>query len=208
MIKQLLTRLNLGCGGRPLPGYINVDMDTIDQIRQRYPNQHFESDLIVEQYDIFNLPVESNSIDEIRAEGLIEHLPFADEPRFFSEVVRVLRPGGTLYISTVDFEMAVKQWLEAEDNWKDFYKSDVDSILCQHWFGTYTYKPVNRWGYLTATLFGSQHGTGQFHTNCYTEQKLRAICTRISLEVVSIDHFQWKGDRDHMLGLTAKKITT
>ena len=199
-------RLNLGCGGRPLRNYINVDMDTLEQIRARYPNQAFEEDLIVVQYDIFNLPYTDNSVDEIRAEGLIEHLPFIDEPRFFNEVVRILKPGGLLYLSTVDFEMAVKQWLEAEDDWKDFYRNDQEAILHQHWFGTYTYEPTNRWGYLTATLFGSQNGVGQFHTNCYSEAKLRAICKKMNLHVVSIERFQWKGNRDHMLGLTATKI--
>ena len=198
-------RLNLGCGGRPLSDYINVDMDSIDQIRARYPNQKFDDDLIVAQYDIFNLPYQDNSVDEVRSEGLIEHLPFIDEPRFFNEVLRILKPGGLLYLSTVDFEMAAKQWLEAEDDWKDFYRNDEEAILNQHWFGTYTYKPINRWGYLTATFYGSQNGAGQFHTNCYSEAKLRAICKKMNLNVVSIERFQWKGDRDHMLGLTATK---
>ncbi len=200
-----LIRLNLGCGGRPLRGYINVDMDTLDQIRARYPNQTFEDDLIVVQHDIFNLPYPSDSVDEVRSESLIEHVSFVDEPKFFHEVLRVLKPGGSLYLSTVDFEMAAKQWLEAEDNWKDFYRDDQGAILKQHWFGTYTYKPTNRWGYLTATLYGSQNSAGQFHVNCYSEAKLRAVCKRLNLEVVSIDRFQWKGDRDHMLGLSAIK---
>ena len=30
-------RLNLGCGGRPLPGYINVDLDSLEALRGRYP---------------------------------------------------------------------------------------------------------------------------------------------------------------------------
>ena len=200
-----LIRLNLGCGGRPLRGYINVDMDTLDQIRARYPNQTFEDDLIIAQHDIFSLPYSNDSVDEVRSEGLIEHLPFIDEPRFFHEVVRILKPGGLLYLSTVDFEMTAKQWLEAEDDWKDFYRNDQEAILNQHWFGTYTYSPNNRWGYLAATLYGSQNSAGQFHTNCYSEGKLRAICRKINLKVVSIERFQWKGDRDHMLGLTATK---
>jgi predicted SAM-dependent methyltransferase len=205
MKNDSIIRLNLGCGGRPLPDYINVDMDSLDQIRKRYPNQEFSNDLIVKQYDIFNLPFNSGSVAEIRAEGLVEHLPFKDEPRFFYEIERVLKPGGSIYISTVDFELAVKQWLAAEDDWKDFYRNDEEAIHNQHWFGTYSYKSNNRWGYLTATFYGSQNGSGQFHTNCYSENKLRAICKKINLEVVSIDRFQWKGDRDHMLGLTAMK---
>ena len=205
MSNKLPIRINLGCGGRPLKDYINIDMDTIEDMRNRYPNQVFNDNLTIENYDLFNLPYEDASIDEVRADGLIEHLPFIDEPRFFYEVTRVLKTGGKLRLSTVDFEKCVKQWLDAEDDWKDFYKNDEKSIHEQHWFGTYTYKPINRWGYLTATFYGSQNGEGQFHTNCYTEGKLRAICNHLGLNVMSIDKFQWKGDRDHMLELIAIK---
>jgi len=198
-------KLNLGCGGRPLLDYINIDMDTLAQMRERYPNQEFDDNLIIEQYDLFNLPYEEGEVDEVRADGLIEHLPFIDEPKFFYEVVRVLRAGGKLQLSTVDFEKTVKQWLDAEDNWQDFYRDDDKSIHDQHWFGTYTYEPTNRWGYIAATIYGSQNGKGQFHTNCYTEKKLNAICDRLGLQVASIDKFQWKDDRDHMLRLTAIK---
>jgi ubiquinone/menaquinone biosynthesis C-methylase UbiE len=96
-------RLNVGCGGRPLLGYTNIDMDTLEKIKQRYPDQQFADDLEVVQYDIFNLPYPDNSVDEVRSEGLIEHLPFIDEPPFFFEARRVLKPGGVLYPSTVDF---------------------------------------------------------------------------------------------------------
>jgi len=205
ILNRIPIRLNLGCGGRPLPDYINIDMDTLEQIRRRYPNHEFSDDLMVVQYDIFNLPYPDNSVDEIRADGLIEHLPFIDEPRFFTEIVRVVKPDGMIYLSTVDFEKTVREWLETEDDWKDFFRNDQEAILNHHWFGTYTYEPVNRWGYLTATIYGSQNGAGQFHTNCYTEKKLRAICKHMNLEVVSIERFRWKGDRDHMLGMAAKK---
>ena len=197
-------RLNIGCGGRPLKDYINIDLDSLKEMRNRYPNQEFDDDLTIEQYDIFDLPYKDGLVDEVRADGLIEHLPFTDESRFFYEVKRVLKPGGIMQVSTVDFEKAVKQWLDAEDDCKDFYKDDEKSIHNKHWFGTYTYKHGNRWGYLTATFYGSQNGAGQFHTNCYTEKKLSAICQHLNMEVVSIDKFQWKGNRDHMLRLTAK----
>ena len=205
MLNKLPIKLNLGCGGRPLKDYINVDMDTIENMRARYPNQVFDDRLIIKQYDLFNLPYEDSTVDEVRADGLIEHLPFIDEPRFFYEVTRVLKSGGILRLSTVDFEKTVKQWLDAEDDWKDFYKNDEKSIHEKHWFGTYSYKPTNRWGYLAATFYGSQNGSGQFHTNCYTDKKLSAICDRLGLNIKTIDKYQWKGDRDHMLELIAIK---
>ena len=34
-------RLNIGCGGRPLRGYINIDFDDIETMKLRYPNQEF-----------------------------------------------------------------------------------------------------------------------------------------------------------------------
>lgn len=198
-------KLNLGCGGRPLPGYVNVDMDTLDQIKARYPGTTFADDLVVEQFNVFALPYGDGTVDEVRADSFIEHLPFADEPRLLAEAVRVLKPGGRLLLEVPDFERLVTLWLAAADDWKDFYRLDDEAIASLHWFGTYTRAMTNRWGYLTASIFGSQNGFGQFHTNCYTEAKLRAICARMGLEVESIERFQWKGDREPMLGLKAVK---
>jgi predicted SAM-dependent methyltransferase len=200
-----MIKLNLGCGGRPLSEYINIDMDTLDQMRKRYPNQEFSDDLIIEQYDLFNLPYEDSSVDEVMSDGLIEHISFIDESRFFYEVKRVLKPGGMMRLSTVDFEKTVKAWLDYDDDWKGFFKNDTQSINDEHWFGTYSYNSKNRWGYITATLYGSQNGLGQFHTNCYTDKKLHAICKHLDMSVVGIKKMKWKGDRDHMLELTAIK---
>jgi predicted SAM-dependent methyltransferase/dTDP-4-dehydrorhamnose 3,5-epimerase-like enzyme len=205
LLERRPLRLNLGSGGRPRPDYVNIDMDSLDQIRARYPDRTYDDDLVVVDYDIFNLPFPDGSVDEVRADGLIEHLPFIDEPRFIREIVRVLRSGGTLRLTTVDFEMAAQQWLAATDDWQDFYRNDAEAILGKHWFGTYSYGTANRWGYLAATFYGSQNGAGQFHTNCYSENKLRAICERVGLEVEAVDRLQWQGDRDHMLALRAKK---
>jgi predicted SAM-dependent methyltransferase len=198
-------RLNLGCGSRPLTGYVNVDMDTLEQLRQRYPQAKFPEGVEVKQYDIFALPYEDGAVDEIRADSLIEHLSFSEEPRFFHEVTRVLRPGGVLILETPDFEQAVKDWLAAKDEWRDFYRSDPEAIEQCHWFGTYTYARENRWGYLSAMIFGPQNGEGQFHKNAYTEPKIRAILNRLGYQKVEIDRTRWKGDRDLILRIRAVK---
>lgn len=199
-------RLNLGCGGSPLADYINVDMDSLETLRERYPQQRFSDSLQVHDYDIFNLPYADGTVDEIRADSLIEHLPFVDEPRFFYEVKRVLKPGGLLRLATPDFEAAVKEWLAAKDEWKEFYRDDPEAIRDKHWFGQYSYSTENRWGYLTAMIFGSQNGAGQFHTNCYTEAKLRAVLTYLGFKELELKRYRWKGDRDVMLQVLAQKF--
>lgn len=199
-------RLNLGCGGSPLAEYINVDMDSLEALRERYPQQRFSDDLQVHSYDIFDLPYADGTVDEVRADSLIEHLPFVDEPRFFHEVKRVLKPGGLLRLATPDFEAAVKEWLAAKDEWKEFYRNDPEAIREKHWFGQYTYSTENRWGYLTAMIFGSQNGAGQFHTNCYTASKLQAMLKHLGFREVELTRYRWKGDRDVMLQVLAQKL--
>jgi len=53
----------------------------------------------------------------------------------------------------------------------------------------------NRWWYLTVTFFGRQNDAGQFHINCYAKKTLSAVCGHLNIDVVSIDQFQWKGER-------------
>jgi len=200
-----MIKLNIGCGGNPLKDYINIDQDSLEQIRKRYPEKKFEDGLILKNHDIFNLPFDDSAVDEIKSDSLIEHLNFIQEKKFFNEIKRVIKVGGRLEISTPDFEMAVKQWLAAKDDWKDFFRDDDEAIKQNHWFGNYNNKPNNRWGYLLATIFGSQNGEGQYHRNCYTEKKLIAICKKIGIKIINIERFQWKEDRDHMLKMIATK---
>jgi predicted SAM-dependent methyltransferase len=198
-------KLNLGCASKLLDGYINIDQDNIDVIRERYPWLHFPEDAIIYNYDVFDLPYEDATVDEIIADGFIEHLSFVEEKKIFEEIKRVLKPGGTLSFSVPNFEKVVKLWLEAEDDWQDFFRLDEEAINQKHWFGTYTYEPKNRWGYLAAMIYGSQHGEGQFHQNCYTAPKIRAMLNKLGFSDINVTEFQWKGDRDPMLRTIAIK---
>lgn len=70
-------KLNLGCCDAHIPGFVNVDRcepaDQIADLRHRWP---------------WN----DNSVDEVRAHDIIEHLPNAIFT--MNELWRVLRPGG------------------------------------------------------------------------------------------------------------------
>ena len=183
-------KINLGCASRPLDGYINVDMDSLEDIKKRYPNTKINEDIKFIQANVLNLPFENDTIDEVKCDALMEHFSFKEEPRFFYEVKRVLKPGGVFCFSVPDFEDAVTKWLNAKDDWKDFYRDDNEAIEQEHWFGNYSYSTDNRWGYLTATLFGTQKGDGQFHKNAYTVEKIKAICDKIGFSDPVIEKFQ------------------
>ena len=51
-------RINLGCASTLLDDYINVDMDSLDTIKSRYPNLQISEKLEFLQSDIFSLPFE------------------------------------------------------------------------------------------------------------------------------------------------------
>jgi len=209
MIEQPFKRndfkINIGCGGRPIGNYINIDMDSLDELQSRYPNASFPEGIEIYNWDIFNLPVKNDSVDEILCEAMIEHLSFEEESKFFYEVIRVLKPGGKFIFSTTNFEEIAKLWLEGDDDWKDFYRNDKDAIAETHWFGTNTYEMKNRWGYLMASIFGSQNGEGQFHKNCYTIKKIQSILKKLNLKEISHEKFLWKGNRDPMIRFVARK---
>ena len=54
--------------------------------------------------DIFDLPYDDGSVDEVIADGFVEHLSFLEESKFFYEMKRVLKPGGILNFSVPNFE--------------------------------------------------------------------------------------------------------
>ena len=91
-----LIKLNLGCASTLLPDYINIDMDSLSDIKQRYPNLEIPDDCKFIQADIFNLPFDDSSVDEIRLDSLIEHLSFKEEKSFFTQIPKLLKIGGKL----------------------------------------------------------------------------------------------------------------
>jgi len=82
-------KLNLGCENKRISGYINVDVD---------PNS--SADIIADLNKRF--PFEDNTISEIKADDIIEHV---DNPiAFLNECWRVLIVGGKLLIHVPHFK--------------------------------------------------------------------------------------------------------
>ena len=64
-----LIKLNIGCGGKPLTGYVNIDTDDLATLSMRYPTRQFAEEIKVYQYDILNLPYGDSCVDEVRADS-------------------------------------------------------------------------------------------------------------------------------------------
>ncbi len=92
-----MIRLNLGCGAFPLKDFVNVD------ILEKYGDVHC---------DVTNIPYEDNSVGEIYAGHIVEHLTFRDSLRAIEEWHRVLKPKGKLTITFPDYFKILKLYLD------------------------------------------------------------------------------------------------
>lgn len=91
------TRLHLGCGGRRVSGWLNVDVAASD----------FDVDLTS------RLPWRAGSFDAIVSQHFIEHLElFSELLPLFQELRRVLRPGGEIWLSCPDMEKVCRSYLD------------------------------------------------------------------------------------------------
>ena len=81
VIKGQPIKLDLGCGHNKPKGYIGIDKD-----------ENSDADII---WDLENgIPYPDESVDEVRAYHILEHL--SDKEKIMAEIWRVLKPGGRL----------------------------------------------------------------------------------------------------------------
>jgi len=91
--------LHLGCGGRILDGFINID-------------KYYEDPKVI-NFDIYQLPYESKSIDIIFCSHVLEHLPIRHAKLAIKEWARVLKSSvGKLCLAIPDLELIIKLLLQ------------------------------------------------------------------------------------------------
>lgn len=77
-------KLNMGCGERPLEGFVNVDIVKLKGVD------------IVHDMEKFPYPFKDNSADFILMDNVIEHLN--DTVGVMKECYRILKPGGRMQL--------------------------------------------------------------------------------------------------------------
>lgn len=109
-------KLQLGCGHNVLSGWLNTDIGCTGPITYLDVRKPF--------------PIESGTFDYIFTEHIIEHLTYSQGAGMLAECFRVLKPGGTLRVSTPDLEFLIG--LHASDKTalqQSYIKWCVDNFL-------------------------------------------------------------------------------
>ena len=89
--------LNVGCGSKPKPGYINIDIQT------KAADVHASA---------VSLPFRHNSVDVIESYHLIEHMDRKDGNEALRHWYNLLKRDGKLVIECPDLEVIIEQYLK------------------------------------------------------------------------------------------------
>ncbi len=115
----------------------------------------------------WNLPLPSNSVDEIMAKGMIEHLTYHEVARAFREWLRVLKPGGFFTGEVPDVDEYIREYLKMHVDPKtaggEGY-SNADGEPADH---SVCHGP-ERW--LRRALYGWQRWPGDEHRSGWNER--------------------------------------
>jgi len=99
---QGTTRLNLGCGGKKIDGYIDVDI--------------IETPHTDEVFPMNKIPYTDGSIEAIYSEHSLEHLSHNESREAIQEFGRVMKSGGELKLFIPDFEECCRKYVTSLNN--------------------------------------------------------------------------------------------
>lgn len=115
-----MTRLNLGCGGQIVDGWVNVDraFDASQRARAQALKHTAQSQPIV-QYDLADTPWpwDDNSIDMVAFHHVLDLLTTAQLLAACRETHRVLRGGGMVRCSSAHFGKAIEAAYADDLDW-------------------------------------------------------------------------------------------
>lgn len=136
-------KLNLGSGNDPKEGFINVDFLDL-------PEVDFNHNLM-----IFPYPWEDNSVEEIMAVDVIEHLDNYTKDfkptylTFIEECHRILKTGGQLFIQTPAWDSPLL-WIDIthvrgfDDQSFDFFDPDTEFGKTRDFYSDARFKIIKK----------------------------------------------------------------
>lgn len=182
------TVLNIGCGEKLFKGTKEIVALNADIVKPKtkevvqldtYPcekEEYSDENIYFIQTDVKQLTyIESNSIDEIRAYHLLEHINPWEVPGMLNEWKRVLKPGGSLVLEQPDMIKCCINFLNimtTQDSkiWFNkglqgfFGKQDPDEPYMQHKWGYWpdsTMSLLEKQGFVDVVHEESTTGAGE-----------------------------------------------
>jgi len=108
-----MKKLEIGSGNRPSEGFehldINPDCPCVEYVAP-----------------MDKIPTDDDSFDEIRAIHVIEHQLWRETLATLTEWVRVLKPGGTIFIATPNLRFICQAYIDARAGNEDYFRKDCD----------------------------------------------------------------------------------
>ena len=136
-------RLNLGCGDKILPGYVNVDV-----VEAR---AGMKPDVICDLHDL--APFEDASADEILSVHVVEHFWRWEIRDVLREWIRVLKPGGRMIVECPNILSAAQDLLQSPVEAAREDQSGQRTMWV--FYGDPKWKDplmIHRWGYTPESL--------------------------------------------------------
>ena len=146
-----LMKLNLGCGDKILPGYVNVDVVTARAGR--------EPDVICDLRDL--APFASDSADEVMAIHVVEHFWRWEIEAVLREWLRVLKPGGQMVIEVPNLLAACEALLA--NPVAGAREDQAGQRTMWVFYGDPAWQDplmIHRWGYTPQSLMDLLHSVG------------------------------------------------
>lgn len=113
--KKIKIKIDIGCGKNKREGFTGVDIDP-----------ESGADIIASAMD---LPFEDGSVDELYSAHLVEHFDQEETKKFFKEIFRVLKSGGTAFLK-VDRDWSKKKLLSKDPTHKYRYTAkELNGLL-------------------------------------------------------------------------------
>jgi SAM-dependent methyltransferase len=140
MVKKDLIKLNLGCGGRAIDGWINVDyalgaivakLPFFSEINHRFGFfvTNWDKDILI--HDLRkDFPWKDNSVDIIYSSHTLEHFSKQEGLFFLKECYRVLKSEGIIRILVPDLKCLVNRYksgLISADDFLDTLSVNYDN---------------------------------------------------------------------------------
>jgi predicted SAM-dependent methyltransferase len=175
-------KLNFGSNNVRVDGYTNVDGLALENVD------------VVHDFTTYPYPFETDSIDDILMIEVLEHISFRQTHNVLSELRRILKPGGRLYIQVPDCGSMMEMYINGqigEEIPHKVPKGMKNPELLELMKNTGKRVHPDRW---LMAFCGAQKHKYDAHLNVFTKERLEEELLNAGFDKIDfgVDPLGWK----------------